>query len=90
MQAFVDFLVDNYFWFLIISLVLVFALIGYLVDTSEKFEKPKKQKVKERAPMEENLSVQNQSQNEFQTNTMETVNPIVSDPKEDIEILDLK
>ena len=36
MQTFIDFLVNNYFWFLIISLILVFALIGYLVDTSEK------------------------------------------------------
>lgn len=35
MQSFVDFLVNNYLWFLVISLVLVFALIGYLVDTNE-------------------------------------------------------
>ena len=38
MQAFIDFLVNNYFWFLVISLILVFALIGYLVDTNEKKE----------------------------------------------------
>ncbi len=36
MQSFIDFLVNNYLWFLVISLVLVFALIGYLVDTNEK------------------------------------------------------
>lgn len=36
MQIFMDFLVNNYLWFLIISLVLIFALIGYLVDTSEQ------------------------------------------------------
>lgn len=36
MQAFIDFLVNNYTWFLTISLVLIFALIGYLVDTNER------------------------------------------------------
>ncbi len=36
MQAFIDFLVNNYIWFLIITLTLIFALIGYLVDTNEK------------------------------------------------------
>lgn len=39
MQAFIDFLVSNYLWFLVISLILVFALIGYLVDTNEKKDK---------------------------------------------------
>ena len=36
MQAFIDFLVNNYLWFIIVSVVLIFALIGYLVDTSEE------------------------------------------------------
>lgn len=36
MELILDFLVDNYLWFLIISLILVFGLIGYLVDTKEK------------------------------------------------------
>ena len=36
MQTFIDFLVNNYLWFLVISLILIFALIGYLVDTNEK------------------------------------------------------
>lgn len=39
MQTFIDFLVNNYLWFLVISLILVFALIGYLVDTNEKKDK---------------------------------------------------
>ena len=34
MQAFIDFLVNNYLWFLVISLILVFALIGYLVGSA--------------------------------------------------------
>ena len=36
MQTLLDFLVNNYLWFLIISLILVFALIGYFVDSREK------------------------------------------------------
>ena len=36
MQTIIDFLVNNYLWFIIIALILVFALIGYLVDTNEK------------------------------------------------------
>lgn len=42
METFVDFLVNNYLWVLIISLVIVFALIGYLVDSvTPKIEKRK-------------------------------------------------
>ncbi|MBQ6687305.1 MAG: hypothetical protein IJN03_02140 [Bacilli bacterium] len=36
MEIILNFLVDNYLWFLIISLILIFALIGYIVDTHEK------------------------------------------------------
>lgn len=36
MQTIIDFLANNYLWFIIIALILIFALIGYLVDTSEK------------------------------------------------------
>ena len=41
MQTLIDFLVNNYLWFIIISLILIFALIGYLVDTSERENKKK-------------------------------------------------
>lgn len=36
MQTVIDFLANNYLWFIIIALILIFALIGYLVDTSER------------------------------------------------------
>ena len=36
MEALIDFLVNNYIWFLVITLILIFALIGYLVDTNEQ------------------------------------------------------
>lgn len=35
MESIVTFLSDNYMWFLIITLILIFALIGYLVDVKE-------------------------------------------------------
>lgn len=48
MDTLVDFLLNNYIWFLIISLILVFALIGYLVDiTTPKLKKNKEEKVHE-------------------------------------------
>ncbi len=34
MNFIIDFLLNNYLWFLVISLILIFALIGYLVDAS--------------------------------------------------------
>ena len=36
MVSFTDFLAGNYLWFLVISIVLLFALIGYFVDQSEQ------------------------------------------------------
>lgn len=36
METILNFLVDNYLWFLIISLILIFGLIGYIVDSREK------------------------------------------------------
>ena len=33
MNVILNFFVNNYIWFLIISLILIFALIGYFVDT---------------------------------------------------------
>jgi len=49
---FVEFLVNNYIWFLVGAIILIFALIGYLVDTKNKkliangeiIVKPKKEK----------------------------------------------
>ena len=44
MDVLVDFLLNNYIWFLIISLILIFALIGYLVDsTTPKIKEEKKE-----------------------------------------------
>ncbi len=41
MEIFVDFLIQNYLWVLIVSLIIIFALIGYLVDTGEAKNKSK-------------------------------------------------
>ena len=36
MVAFTDFLANNYLWFLVVSLILLFELIGYFVDQKKK------------------------------------------------------
>lgn len=36
MEIFIDFLTNNYFWFLIITIFLIFSLIGYLVESKEQ------------------------------------------------------
>ena len=38
MDFVIDFLVGNYMWFLVITIVLIFALIGYVVDSKEHKE----------------------------------------------------
>ena len=35
MDTIITFLADNYIWFLVVTLILIFALIGYLVDTKK-------------------------------------------------------
>lgn len=59
MQTFIDFLVNNYLWFLVISLILIFALIGYLVDTTTKQKKPHLEK-NEQANLAQNSEVNEQ------------------------------
>ncbi|HOP65878.1 MAG TPA: hypothetical protein PLX66_02535 [Bacilli bacterium] len=52
MEKFSEFLVNNYVWFLVGAVILIFALIGYLVDTNNKkkiasgelIPKPKKER----------------------------------------------
>lgn len=46
MDILVDFLLNNYIWFLVMSLIIIFALIGYLVDTTTPKSKTKEMKVK--------------------------------------------
>lgn len=35
MEALIDFLVNNYLWFLVMTIILIFALIGYIVEDHE-------------------------------------------------------
>ena len=35
MEKIIDFIGNNYVWFLTISIILIFALIGYIVDTKK-------------------------------------------------------
>lgn len=41
MEVFIDFLINNYLWMLIIALIIIFALIGYLVDSNTPKNKSK-------------------------------------------------
>lgn len=49
MDTFVNFLVDNYLWFIGITAVLIFSLIGYLVESSKN---PKTEKLEEKVEEE--------------------------------------
>ncbi len=53
MEKLIDFLLNNYIWFLIIALILVFALIGYLVDATTIKDKKHKNEVKPITEVEE-------------------------------------
>lgn len=58
MEIFIEFLTKNYIWFLVVSIILLFSLIGFLVETSknpkpkdgtENKEKPIKEKKKKKS-----------------------------------------
>ena len=65
MQGFTDFLMNNYLWFLVASIILTFALIGYFVDQHEQkkgvsmINKPKEKEVdlQELANLAQNRSI---------------------------------
>lgn len=95
MDAFTNFLANNYVWFLIISLILIFALIGYLVDSKEiktgkKLKKQKEElKVVDFSTIDQSKSL-NQSLKEESSNSLnldeyvkksENNNSIVSEEK---------
>ena len=75
MDAFTNFLANNYVWFLIISLILIFALVGYLVDVKEiktgKKIREKKEEVKvvDFSTVDQSKSL-NQSINEDNKNSL--------------------
>lgn len=96
MDAFTNFLANNYVWFLIISLILLFALIGYLVDVKEtkngKRVKKKKEdlKIVDFSKVEQGKSL-NQSLKE-DTNSLNldeykknTANIAQEEPKEELK-----
>lgn len=56
METLIDFIVNNYIWFLVISLIIIFALIGYLVDLTNVDKKVKK-KINSPIVQEEDKSV---------------------------------
>lgn len=77
MDTLVEFLLDNYIWFLVISLILIFALIGYLVDASTNQDKNKK-KVTPVMPIEEEKRIEVHPSVEVYTND-EFDDPLIKD-----------
>ncbi|CDF12083.1 unknown [Mycoplasma sp. CAG:776] len=77
MDTLIDFLLNNYIWFLVISLILIFALIGYLVDASTNKEE-KKKKVTPIAPIKEDKKITVHPSVEVYTND-EFDDPLIKD-----------
>ncbi len=77
MDTLIAFLLDNYIWFLIISLILIFALIGYLVDANTPNEK-EKNKVTPITPIKEEKKVEIHPSVEMYTND-EFDDPLIKD-----------
>lgn len=77
MDTLIEFLLDNYIWFLVISLILIFALIGYLVDANTNRDKEEK-KVKPVMPMTEEKKIEIHPSVEVYTND-EFDDPLIKD-----------
>lgn len=77
MDTLIEFLLNNYIWFLVISLILIFALIGYLVDTNSNKDKDKT-KVKPIAPIKEDKKITVHPSVEVYTND-EFDDPLIND-----------
>ncbi len=92
MQSIIDFLVNNYLWFIIIALILVFALIGYLVDTSERKNKEEDIESIEEKPIEEpikaNEPVESINMNMGMEEDVKEEPPVLEEKSEETEILD--
>ena len=81
MESFTSFLVNHYIWFLVVALVLVFALIGYLVDTKENEKNPGSVKTKpEKKRKKDKKSVQViEEKPTEEINTVEPI-PVIEEP----------
>lgn len=77
MDTLITFLLNNYIWFLVISLILVFALIGYLVDANTN-NQDKKSKIKPIAPIKEDQKIKVHPSVEAYTND-EFDDPLIND-----------
>ena len=79
MDTLIDFLLNNYIWFLVISLILIFALIGYLVDFSTNKDK-QKEKITPIAPLQEDKKINVHPSVEIYTND-EFDDPLIKEDK---------
>lgn len=84
MEVILEFLVNNYIWFIVISLILLFSLIGYLVDNKKderfttKIEIDKdvesRLEIVGATNITLNQMVQKQNENNVVQNTVDSVN----------------
>ena len=85
METILEFLVNNYLWFLIISLILIFALIGYIVDTHEKkspklhFEKNNEEDINMETEVVENKSLKEMIEENEKNEATEEINLSVNE-----------
>jgi len=92
MEKFSEFLVNNYIWFLVATLILLFALIGYIVDSKKKdkedkeIKEVKKKKTKEEETKESIKDMGSKTLNDAVNNSNSEVKEDV--PKESIEVYD--
>ena len=87
MDFVIDFLVGNYMWFLVITIILIFSLIGYIVDSREQkevsiFDSPQElaKNLEMLAASAQNRTIgdaMNHSNSEFQGNASPVSNTIV-------------
>ncbi len=88
MQEFINFLGNNYIWFLIVAIVLIFALIGYLIDTKNSKEEEKPETIKVDSiqsvvmePTKESFKVETPVENNTKNDEIETLGETIEMPK---------
>lgn len=76
MERIVDFIGDNYAWFLTITIILLFALIGYIIDTKRNNNDLfKKAENKMEEINLENIMIQEEKSLSEMVNTSKNINP---------------
>lgn len=89
MENIIEFISDNYTWFLTFTLILLFALIGYIYDSKKnKTDLLKKQEMEIEEESLENIVVPENKSFQDMVNTSKNINPETKSVElTDVEIL---